>query len=95
MLTVSLSTFMVLFGVTIVSVAVPAMADALDSSSTDLQWTVDIYVLVLAALLMAIGSVSDLFGIAGSRVPPHPPGRRPPRRLLAAGRITVWTASRG
>ncbi|OHV30255.1 multidrug MFS transporter [Parafrankia soli] len=62
LLTVSLSTFMLLLDVTIVSVAVPAMADALDSSFTDLQWTVDIYVLVLAALLMAIGSASDLFG---------------------------------
>ncbi|ABW12955.1 drug resistance transporter, EmrB/QacA subfamily [Parafrankia sp. EAN1pec] len=62
LITVSLSTFMLLLDVTIVSVAVPAMARALDSSFTDLQWTVDIYVLVLAALLMAIGSASDLLG---------------------------------
>lgn len=62
LLTVSLSTFMLLVDVTIVSVAVPAMAHALDSSFTDLQWTVDIYVLVLVAMLMAMGSASDLLG---------------------------------
>lgn len=62
LITVSLSTFMLLVDITIVSVALPEMARALDSSFTDLQWTVDIYVLVLVALLMAIGSASDLVG---------------------------------
>jgi EmrB/QacA subfamily drug resistance transporter len=60
--TISLSTFMLLLDVTIVSVALPSMASALNSSFAALQWTVDLYVLVLAALLMAAGSASDRFG---------------------------------
>ncbi|WP_212764626.1 MFS transporter [Streptomyces sp. I05A-00742] len=62
LLAISLSTFMLLVDVTIVSVAVPAMASGLGSSFASLQWTVDIYVLVLAALLMAAGSASDRIG---------------------------------
>ncbi|MBR7831888.1 MFS transporter [Actinospica durhamensis] len=62
LLTISLSTFMLLLDVTIVSVALPTMTSALNSSFSALQWTVDLYVLVLASLLMAIGSASDLWG---------------------------------
>jgi EmrB/QacA subfamily drug resistance transporter len=62
LLTISLSTFMLLVDVTIVSVAVPSMAHALNSSFSALQWTIDIYVLVLSALLMAAGSASDRLG---------------------------------
>ncbi|MGR8007754.1 MFS transporter [Streptomyces hypolithicus] len=62
LLAVCLGTFMLLVDVTIVSVALPQMTDSLDASFTALQWVVDIYVLVLAALLMAIGSLSDLTG---------------------------------
>ena len=59
---VSLSTFMLLVDLTIVSVAAPDLADELHSSFAALQWTVDLYVLVLAALLMAAGSLSDRWG---------------------------------
>jgi EmrB/QacA subfamily drug resistance transporter len=59
---ICLSTFMLLVDVTIVSVAVPSMARALDSSLPALQWTIDSYVLALAALLMAAGSASDRYG---------------------------------
>ncbi|OCC10616.1 MFS transporter [Streptomyces sp. PTY087I2] len=62
LLAVCLGTFMLLIDVTIVSVALPQMTDSLDTSFTALQWVVDIYVLVLAALLMAIGSLSDHVG---------------------------------
>jgi EmrB/QacA subfamily drug resistance transporter len=62
LLAVCLGTFMLLIDVTIVSVALPQMTDSLDASFSALQWVVDIYVLVLAALLMAIGSLSDLLG---------------------------------
>lgn len=62
LLTICLSTFMLLVDVTIVSVAVPTMAHALNSSFSALQWTIDIYVLVLSALLMAAGSASDRLG---------------------------------
>ncbi|EXG80795.1 MFS transporter [Cryptosporangium arvum] len=59
---VSLSTFMLLVDLTIVSVAAPALADELHSSFAALQWTVDLYVLVLAAFLMAAGSLADRLG---------------------------------
>ena len=62
LLAVSLSTFMLLVDMTIVSVAVPALSRDLHSSFAALQWTVDLYVLVLAALLMASGSLSDRLG---------------------------------
>ncbi|MFG1687180.1 MFS transporter [Nonomuraea sp. NPDC049269] len=62
LLTVCLATLMLLVDITIVSVAVPAMTTSLHSSLSALQWTVDLYVLVLAALLMAAGSASDLVG---------------------------------
>ncbi|MCA1702217.1 MAG: MFS transporter [Actinobacteria bacterium] len=57
-----LSTFMLLLDVTIVSVAIPSMATALDTSFAALQWTMDLYVLVLASFLLAAGSASDRFG---------------------------------
>ncbi|MFJ9739203.1 MFS transporter [Streptomyces sp. NPDC101166] len=62
LLAVCLGTFMLLVDVTIVSVALPQMTDSLDTSFSALQWVVDVYVLVLAALLMALGSLSDLTG---------------------------------
>lgn len=62
LLAVCLGTFMLLIDVTIVSVALPQMTDSLDASFSALQWVVDVYVLVLAALLMALGSLSDLTG---------------------------------
>ncbi|AXG81633.1 MFS transporter [Streptomyces paludis] len=62
LLAVCLGTFMLLIDVTIVSVALPQMSDSLGASFSAMQWVVDIYVLVLAALLMALGSLSDLAG---------------------------------
>ncbi|MFI5953420.1 MFS transporter [Cryptosporangium sp. NPDC051539] len=59
---VSLSTFMLLVDLTIVSVAAPDLAEELHSSFAALQWTVDLYVLVLAALMMAAGSLADRWG---------------------------------
>jgi EmrB/QacA subfamily drug resistance transporter len=62
LLAVSLSTFMLLVDLTIVSIAAPDLAGELHSSLAELQWTIDLYVLVLAALLMAAGSLADRFG---------------------------------
>jgi EmrB/QacA subfamily drug resistance transporter len=62
LLTICLSTFMLLLDVTIVSVAIPSIATALKSSFAALQWSFDLYVLVLAALLLAVGSASDRLG---------------------------------
>ncbi|MEV6397981.1 MFS transporter [Streptomyces sp. NPDC051907] len=62
LLAVSLGTFMLLLDVTVLIVALPDMAGALDASLTDLQWVIDIYALVLAALLLGAGSAADVLG---------------------------------
>ncbi|MFG3254094.1 MFS transporter [Streptomyces sp. NPDC048172] len=59
---ICLGGFMLLIDVTIVTTALPEMARSLDASFTALQWVVDIYAVALAALLMAAGSVADLYG---------------------------------
>jgi EmrB/QacA subfamily drug resistance transporter len=78
LLAVSLSTFMLLVDLTIVSIAAPDLSRELHSSFAALQWTVDLYVLVLAALLMAAGSLSDRLG--------H-------RRVFVAGLVVFAVAS--
>ena len=65
---VCLGTFMLLVDVTIVNVALPSMALALDTSFTSLQWVIDGYALSLAALLLVAGSLADRFGRRGSYV---------------------------
>lgn len=59
---VCLGTFMLLVDVTIVNVALPQMALDLDASFAGLQWVVDGYALALAALLLIVGSLSDVVG---------------------------------
>lgn len=54
--------FMLLVDVTIVLVALPDMATGLDTSFSSLQWVMDIYALLLAALLLGAGSLADLIG---------------------------------
>lgn len=62
LIAVCLGTFMLLLDVTVVIVALPDMAGALDASLTDLQWVIDIYALVLAALLLGAGAAADVIG---------------------------------
>src|SRR5579875_879200 len=62
LLAVCLGTFMLLVDVTIVNVALPDMAADLSTSFSALQWVIDIYALVLAALLMALGAAADALG---------------------------------
>ncbi|SOD70925.1 EmrB/QacA subfamily drug resistance transporter [Jatrophihabitans sp. GAS493] len=59
---ICLGTFMLLIDVTIVNVALPDMAVDLSTSFSSLQWVIDIYALVLAALLLGAGSISDIIG---------------------------------
>jgi EmrB/QacA subfamily drug resistance transporter len=54
--------FMLLVDVTIVNVALPDMARQLHTTFPDLQWVIDLYALVLAALVLTVGSVADKFG---------------------------------
>jgi EmrB/QacA subfamily drug resistance transporter len=47
---------------TVVNVALPALQNALHASITDVQWVVESYALMLAALLLVGGSLGDLLG---------------------------------
>ena len=47
---------------TIVNVALPTISDELDAGTRQLQWIVDGYNLAFAALVLAMGSLSDRFG---------------------------------
>jgi EmrB/QacA subfamily drug resistance transporter len=59
---VALGAFMLLVDVSIVNVALPSMATDLHATFTGLQWVIDIYALALAALLLGLGSLSDVVG---------------------------------
>jgi EmrB/QacA subfamily drug resistance transporter len=50
---------------TMVNVALPSLVRELNASTTELQWVVDAYNLVFAALLLTAGSLSDRFGRKG------------------------------
>ncbi len=51
--------------VTIVNVALPSLVRQLGATTTNLQWVVDAYSLVFAALILAAGSLSDRVGRKG------------------------------
>ena len=53
---------MVLLEATVVNVALPAIGRDLGAGVAGLQWTLNGYVLTLAALVLAAGSLSDLYG---------------------------------
>src|ERR1700727_1206295 len=47
---------------TVVNVALPALQNAFHATIADVQWVVEAYALVLAALLLVGGSLGDIFG---------------------------------
>src|SRR6202046_4546161 len=47
---------------TVVNVALPALQNAFHASISDVQWVVESYALMLAALLLVGGSLGDIFG---------------------------------
>jgi len=51
--------------VTIVNVALPSLVRQLGATTTSLQWVIDAYTLVFAALILAAGSLSDRVGRKG------------------------------
>ena len=53
---------MVLLEATVVNVALPSIGRDLRAGVAGLQWTLDGYVLTLAALVLAAGSLSDIYG---------------------------------
>jgi len=57
-----LAVFTVNVDTTIVNVTLPTLVSELGATTRDLQWIVDSYLLVFAALVLAGGSLSDRFG---------------------------------
>jgi EmrB/QacA subfamily drug resistance transporter len=57
-----LGSSMVFIDGTVVNVALPALQTNLKAAVTDVQWVVESYALLLAALLLLGGSLGDLFG---------------------------------
>ena len=57
-----LSLLIVVIDNTIVNVALPTLSAELNASTSELQWIVDAYTLVFAALLLALGHVGDRYG---------------------------------
>lgn len=57
-----MSLLIVSLDVTILNVALPSMQRELHANTSGLQWTIDAYTLVLAALLMLAGSTADRIG---------------------------------
>jgi EmrB/QacA subfamily drug resistance transporter len=53
---------MVFIDGTVVNVALPALQGSLHASLRDVQWVVESYALLLAALLLPAGSLGDLYG---------------------------------
>jgi EmrB/QacA subfamily drug resistance transporter len=53
---------MILLEATVVNVALPTIGHDLGASVAGLQWTLNSYVLTLAALVLAGGSLSDIYG---------------------------------
>jgi EmrB/QacA subfamily drug resistance transporter len=60
--TCCLSLFLVSMDITIVNVALPALARDLHASTSGLQWSIDGYTVVIASFLMLAGSTADRLG---------------------------------
>ncbi|HEY1819174.1 MAG TPA: MFS transporter [Trebonia sp.] len=65
LLALLLASFLVNLDTTLVNVALPALTRELHATTTQLQWVVDAYNLVFAALILTFGSLSDRFGRKG------------------------------
>jgi EmrB/QacA subfamily drug resistance transporter len=56
------SLFMILLDVTIVNIALPAIMRDFNANLASIEWIMNVYVLVFAALLLTLGKLGDLFG---------------------------------
>jgi EmrB/QacA subfamily drug resistance transporter len=63
-----LSLVMVVMAVAGLNVALPSIQQDLNASASDLQWIVDSYALVFAALLLPAGALGDRFGRKGALI---------------------------
>ncbi|MFG2633532.1 MFS transporter [Streptomyces sp. NPDC048362] len=74
----AVAVFVVSIDATILNVALPTLGRELDAGTSELQWMVDAYSLVLAGLLLMAGSLSDRYGR---------------KKLLVAGLVLFGIAS--
>src|SRR5262249_22608250 len=63
---VCLSVLVIVLDNTIMNVAIPSIQESLHANSSQLQWTIDAYTLVFAALLLSAGTIGDRFGRRGT-----------------------------
>ncbi len=66
LLAISLGVSLVVVDFTIVNVIIPPIVEDLDISSLDAQWIQESYAIALAALLLVMGRLSDIWGPVGS-----------------------------
>ena len=62
LLAVMLAFLPVVLDMTILHVAVPTLTQALNASGTEVLWIIDIYPLLMAGLLVPMGTLSDRVG---------------------------------
>ncbi len=62
---ICLSVFVISVDTTVVNVALPTLSRELNADTSQLQWIVDAYTLVMAGLLLSVGSLSDRYGRRG------------------------------
>src|SRR5690606_26506152 len=74
----SLSLLIIGLDNTILNVALPSLQREFQSTSSQLQWMVDSYIVIFAGLLLTLGALGDRFGRA---------------KGLQAGLVTFGTAS--
>ena len=60
--TCCLSLLLVMMDVTVVNVVLPSIRAQLHGSFSTLQWVVDAYTLMVASLMLLVGSLADRFG---------------------------------
>src|SRR3954454_13300816 len=65
LLVLLMASFVINLDTTLVNVALPTLTRELDATTAQLQWVVDAYNLVFAALLLTSGSLSDRYGRKG------------------------------
>jgi len=62
LLFIGISVLVISIDNTVLNVALPSISRALGASTNELQWILDGYVLVFAALLLTTGTIGDRFG---------------------------------
>src|SRR5947209_9640847 len=62
---ICVSVFVISIDTTVVNVALPTLSRELNADTSQLQWIVDAYTLVMAGLLLSAGSLSDRYGRRG------------------------------